>query len=88
MRVFVVTYELNQKNKDYSRFYGELKKTRTWWHYLESTWLLHTDETAKDIFHRLAPYIDEQDHLLIIEAGHDRHGWLPKKAWPWIEKFL
>jgi hypothetical protein len=85
MRIFVVTYELNQKNKDYSGFYKELQKTKTWWHHLESTWLLWTDETAKEIFDRLIPYIDNKDYLLIIEAGRDRYGWLPEKAWTWID---
>ncbi|GAH79038.1 unnamed protein product [marine sediment metagenome] len=88
MRVFVVTYELNQKNKDYSGFYNELKKTNAWWHYLEHTWLLYTNETAQEIFDRLIPFIDNKDHILIVEAGRNRQGWLPKKAWPWIEKVL
>jgi len=85
MKLFVVTHELRVKNKDYSGFYTELQNTKFWWHHLESTWLLYTNETAEDIFNRLAPYIDNQDYILIIEAGRDRYGWLPKKAWEWID---
>jgi len=88
MKVFVVSYDLRQPDRDYSGLFDELKKSPAWWHYLESTWLISTNETANQLYKRLRPHIDNNDLILVIEAGRDRQGWLPKKAWEWIQKSL
>jgi hypothetical protein len=87
MKVFLVSYDLKSTTKDYTPFYNELKK-KTWWHYLGSTWLIHTDETATVLYNRLCHHITRDDRLLVIEAGRDRQGWLPEEAWKWIREKL
>lgn len=86
MKVYVVSYDLKKPDKDYSGLIEKIKKSSQWWHYLKSTWLIYTDETAEELFRRLRPHIDSDDYILIIEAGRDRQGWLPKDAWKWIHE--
>jgi len=84
--LYIVTYDLRTPKRDYEGLYEQLKNSSSWWHYLESSWLIDTTESAEDIFNRLRAHIDNNDFILIIRVGKDRHGWLPKKAWEWIQE--
>jgi hypothetical protein len=84
MAVYNVSYDLNKAGKNYEGLIEELKKSSGWWHYLRSTWLISTRETPTQLYNRLQPYLDNDDHILIIEVCNNSNGWLPKKAWEWI----
>jgi len=86
-KLLLISYDLNDTKKDYSSFYDELK-TKTWWHYLGSTWIIQTDENATQVYNRLCHHILTSDRLLVIELAQDRQGWLPKDAWDWIRDKL
>ena len=87
--VFAVNYDLRVKAKpDYEGLWKELKKSPNWWHYLESTWLVQTHETAHDLWLRILPHIHDRDRVLIIEVRNNSDGWLPKEAWDWINQNL
>jgi hypothetical protein len=85
-KVYNISYDLHKPGKDYNGLIKELQNSHTWWHYLESTWLIYTNETANQIWNRLSSYLDQNDSILIIETGKDYSGWLPKEAWEWIKK--
>ncbi|MCX8819277.1 hypothetical protein [Vibrio parahaemolyticus] len=84
MKAYSITYDLKSPNRNYSGLYDAIKATGKWWHYLESTWLVVTDETPQQIWTRLQPSVDNDDNLLIIEVKNNAQGWLPKEAWDWI----
>ena len=84
MATYCVSYDLNNPGQHYEPLYQELKKCAGWWHYLDSTWLVHTSESADNLAKRLLAVIDENDRLLVINVGKDHQGWLPQKAWDWI----
>jgi len=86
--IYLISYALNRSDKDYSQLINKLKSYETWWHYLDSTWLISTNKDAENIYKDLMPFLDEDDSILIINVGKDRQGWLPKKAWEWIHKHL
>jgi len=87
MNAFAVTYDLRAKRKpDYKGVFKELKLCTRWWHYLESTWLVMTDETASELWERLRPHVHSRDSVLIIEVRDNVSGWLPEKAWAWINR--
>jgi len=88
MRVYVVSYDLRKPGKDYKGLSDELQRSPGWWHYLDSTWLIVTSESAAELYNRLIPHLDEGDSILVIQAGSDRQGWLPKDAWTWIQQNL
>ena len=88
MGVYVVSYDLRKPGRDYKGLSEELQSSPSWWHYLDSTWLIATSESAGKLYNRLVPHLDEGDSILVIQAGSDRQGWLPKDAWTWIQQNL
>ena len=86
--VYVVSYDLRKPGQDYKGLFDELEASSSWWHYLESTWLIATLESANELYNHLRKHLDGGDRLLIIQAGTDMQGWLPKEAWEWIEREL
>lgn len=88
MKVYSVSYDLNKPGQEYTALYDELKKSKSWWHHLDSTWLIYTSETAQQLFDRLHQHIDSNDYILIIEVKKNYRGWLPKDAWTWINNHI
>lgn len=84
MKVYSITYDLSAPNRNYDGLHEAIKKCGMWWHYLESTWLVKTTSTPSEIFNKLSSEIDKNDSLLIIEVRNNKNGWLPQKAWDWI----
>jgi len=87
-KVYVVSYDLNKSGQDYKGLYGELKKSRGYWHYLDSTWLIYTGESANELYDRIGEHIDKNDLALVIEVRRNYQGWLPEKAWDWIRQHV
>lgn len=88
MTILSVNYDLRKPGRDYNGLYEVLKKAPSWWHYLGSTWLVYTDQSPETWFKLLAPHLDTNDSMLIIEVTANHAGWLPKKAWEWITEHM
>jgi hypothetical protein len=86
--LYVVSYDLRKPNKDYTGLTEQLRNSPGWWHYLGSTWLIATSESTSQLYNRLRAHLDEDDSILIIEAGNHVQGWLPKDAWEWIHQAI
>ena len=86
-KIYLVTYNITDKNL-YKELEEELKKSENWWHYIENSWLILTQESPNEIWRRIEEKIDKKSTVLIIEVKKNCQGWLPKNAWDWIkEKF-
>jgi CRISPR/Cas system-associated endoribonuclease Cas2 len=84
--LYLVTYDLNKPKQDYEKLFSALKHTETWWHHLDSTWLVKSSETIEDFANRIKKEIDQNDSLLIVEITKDSYkGWLTQKAWDWLK---
>ncbi len=88
MRVYAVSYDLNRPGQNYQGLIGELEQSPSWWHYLKSTWLIATNETPDQLWGRLEPHVDTTDCVLIMEVINRAQGWLPAKAWEWINQYV
>ena len=89
--VYIVSYDLNKTGQDYNGLYEELKKSPSWWHYLDSTWLIYTSESADQVWQRISKHFDQNDRALILKAQpglSNRAGWLEQKAWDWIRTYI
>ena len=84
MAVYCVSYDLKGPNPDYEPLIEALQSEGKWWHFLESTWLVSTDETSSELYKRLLPALTRKDCILIIEVPNNAQGWLPREAWDWI----
>lgn len=88
MNVFCVSYDLNKSGQDYEGVINELKNSTSWWHYLGSTWLIATNESASTLSERIRKHTDTNDSLLVIRVTKDYAGWLTEEAWDWIKKHV
>lgn len=82
--IYAVNYDLKAPSRDYAGLYDAIKSCGAWWHYLGSTWLVESPLTADGIWERLAPHVDDNDFVLVIGVAPAWQGWLPEKAWTWI----
>ncbi|HEX7890744.1 MAG TPA: hypothetical protein VF522_15395 [Ramlibacter sp.] len=88
MKAYLITYDLKVPGRDYATLYTAIKSYGNWWHFLESNWIIVTNETSTQVWNRLAGTIDRSDFLLIIEVRRDSYGWLPPEAWKWITTYV
>lgn len=85
MSLILVTYDLKVPGKDYKSLYEALKTASGWWHHLESTWILSTNDTVQEWTDRLTSLLDKNDRLLVVDITKQvRNGWLTSQAWDWL----
>jgi hypothetical protein len=91
VKTYMVGYDLNRPHKDYPDLIAAIKKYGTYWHHLDSTWLIKTNESAVQIRDKLRVHIDDNDELLVAAltgesawAGFDDKGsqWLNDNILP------
>lgn len=88
MAVYCVSYDLKKSGQNYQELYKQLEASDGYWHYLDSTWLVYTSESADQLSARLCEAIDQNDRLLVIKVVQPSQGWLPEDAWDWITKHV
>lgn len=90
MRTLLVGYDLNRPHQDYASLIDALKGQQGWWHYLDSTWLVRSELSAKQFRDHLKPHIDSDDELLVIDVTGRASAWagLSEKAGAWIKTYL
>ena len=88
MTVYCVSYDLNKSGQNYTALYNELKASLSWWHHLDSTWLIYTNESAEQLSNRLLRHIDQNDRLLVIKVVRQYQGFLTEEAWKWIRTYV
>jgi hypothetical protein len=88
MRVYSVSYDLRVKtNPKYKALAEELQRSAGWFHLLESTWLVATNETARELWLRLASNLHSTDFIFVAEVKKTNYsGWLVPAAWKWIQE--
>ncbi len=87
--VYLVTYDLKKPGQNYSTLYDAIKSLGSWWHYLDSTWLVDTNfYSANSVSEKLTPHIDKNDNLLVIGVKNDYQGYLPEDAWDWLYQHI
>ncbi|MBL8776007.1 MAG: hypothetical protein JNK12_08755 [Acidimicrobiales bacterium] len=75
MNTLLVTYDLHKPGQDYPGLIDFLKGF-TWWHCLESTWLVKTTLSASDLRDKVGGYLDSNDEVLVLNVTG--RGWASK----------
>jgi hypothetical protein len=91
MAIYMVGYDLNKSGKNYDELIEKIKEVANgWWHHLDSTWLIQHAGTAVTIRNALAPYIDDDDELLVALMGKDDAAWkgFNEKGSKWLKSNL
>ncbi|WP_321307678.1 CRISPR-associated protein Cas2 [Marinifilum fragile] len=71
MNSYLIGYDLNKAGQDYESLIDQIKKIGTWWHCLDSTWIVKSNLTAVEIRDALKEYIDDNDELLVIKLSRE-----------------
>lgn len=85
MKAYLITYDMDF-NDNYASLEKQLKQYEKWWHYLERTWIIVTDETPQEVWYKIENKINKKNNLLIIAITKESEGWLNRKAWDWIKE--
>lgn len=65
MNTYVISYDLNSPGQNYADLYEAIKNLGTWWHCLDSTWLVKTSKSAVEARNALTPCLDGNDKILV-----------------------
>lgn len=75
MRTILVSYDLNRPGQFYTPLHDHLRSYPNWWHWLESTWLVKTDDTHIEVRNELSTLLDPNDELLVIDVTQRPAAW-------------
>jgi len=66
MKTYLVGYDLNRPEQNYTDLIEAIKAVGVWWHCLDSTWIVKSNQTAVEIRDELKQHIDRNDELLVV----------------------
>jgi hypothetical protein len=64
---YCIGYELENKGSTYATLIEEIETYETWWHCLESTWIVASAKSADQVKDHLQQYIGLNDKLVVLE---------------------
>lgn len=70
--MYAICYDLNSPGQDYDELFNAIKAYGTWWHNLDSTWIIKTSDRSSTIRDDLKQHIDSNDKLLVLKLSG---GW-------------
>lgn len=90
MATLLVGYDLNKPAQNYPGLIEHLKRFGTWWHHLDSTWLVRTNLTPEQLRDQLKSLVDSNDELLVIDVTDEGAAWtgFNHKGSAWLEEYL
>ena len=87
MNTYAICYHSTSSNMSNRNFHETIKNIGSaWWHHMEWLWLVQADKSADEIYDTLRPQIGDTERLLVVEVTDNCQGWLPEKAWQWINQ--
>lgn len=87
---YIISYNLPDTRRKYTPLFDAIKKIdMDCFQATESSWLIHSTLSAKEIYTVLESHINkETDYLLVSEAVMDNiQGWMQRTFWDWAKKF-
>lgn len=69
MAAYLITYDLNSPGQNYNDLHNAIKDLGTWWHCLDSTWIIKSNLTVVQIRDSLSTKIDKNDSLLVVSIS-------------------
>ena len=78
MAIFVVGYDLHpSKGETYENLIEAIKAVgETWWHCLDSTWLVKSNKTSVQIRDELWQHMLADDQLLVVQYAPPGSAWI------------
>jgi hypothetical protein len=77
MRVILIAYDLHPRHGPIPESVARaIQSLGTWWHHLETIWIVQCASTPAGIRDLLKPMIGVEDQLLVIDISGDTIGWV------------
>lgn len=71
MNALLVGYDLNRPGQDYGELVKFLKAQTSWWHALDSTWIVVTSRSTSELRDEIKRFIDSNDEVLVMNVTGD-----------------
>jgi len=82
----MICYDLNSPGQNYAKLIEQIESYGTWWHHLDSTWIIWSSKDAATIRDHLSKFIDKNDELLVVKFGTEWAGiGFENKAYEWLK---
>ena len=90
MNAILIGYDLNRPGQNYNNLIAALKAYGTWWHGLDSTWIVKTSSSAEQVRNSLLGHIDQNDRLLVVNITGQAAAWFgfDQTANTWLQQNL
>jgi hypothetical protein len=89
VKTYLISYDLNRPGQDYTDLIEALKRFPNWWHHLDSTWVVRSQQSAIDICRSLIRYLDDNDEILVASVQGDAAWWgFDQKGSDWLKSTL
>jgi hypothetical protein len=83
--LYCIGYELENLENTYATLIEEIETYETWWHCLESTWIIGSPKTVDEVKSHLQQYIGLNDKLVVLEiAGNAAWVGFDKECSDWL----
>jgi hypothetical protein len=66
-KIYLIGYDL-KSGQNYESLIQSIKKVGTWWHDLDSTWLVKSNASSEQLLEYLLAHIYKNDKLLVVEV--------------------
>ena len=88
-KTLCVSYDLSKPSRNYEGLIEAIKSYGTWWHHLESTWLIVTSQSPTEVRDELSQFLDSDDKLIVFSPSKPWAGiGFSNEAYEWIKNNL
>lgn len=91
MAKYLVTYDLvgtSENSADYQRLIEQIQTFPNWGYVQRSVWLVQSSKSVTEVYNKLAPQMDGNDRLMVIEVTGVAAWFNEICERPWLEAFL
>lgn len=91
MNTILIGYDLNRQGQRYGELIEKIKELgSTWWHCLDSTWIVKTPLDQVQVRDALLPLMDSNDEVLVVNITGDAAAWagLNQECSEWLRTNL
>jgi hypothetical protein len=85
MAMYCIGYELKNPENTNATLIEEIETYETWWHCLETTWIIASPKTADQVRDHLQQYMGLNDKLVVVEiVGNAAWVGFDKECSDWL----
>lgn len=88
MSSYLITYDLNRPGQKHAKVLEKIKSYGTWAMLSESSYVIITHESPRDVYNTFEPYLDGNDKFYVIKISKPFWGQGSKELNEWLSENL